>query len=332
METIVTESLRDEKSLLQEWIHRWGSSVSEVALDPSCLIFRTPGIDGFIGYRIESGCAIIYGDPVCAPEDMPSLALTFYSFCQANHLRLIYIIVSEPFASWAIDHVCNVMIEVGEELTFDPFENPKEGSNKARLRNKLRHAGKLGLKVNEYLSYDEKLEHAMKQAGAEWLKGRRGPQIYLGYLNFFDHRIDKRWFYVQDGDSIIGTALLSKLEARKGWLLKFLIITPKAPRGTSELLMMTILETLKKEGCHFLTNGMVPAEKIGQTVGLGKFSTWLARKIFKIARWFFKLQQRKTYWEQFSPKAEKVYLLFSEPNLSLQEIRAVMKALKIDFF
>ena len=61
----------------------------------------------------------------------------------------------------------------------------------------------------------------------------------------------------------MGIALLSKLESQCGWFLKYLISIPEAPRGTSELMMMSILEILRNENCRFLTYGMVPAKQSG---------------------------------------------------------------------
>lgn len=322
------EGINGEK--IEKWVHRWGCSISEAVLDPACQFFHVPNIDGLIGYRLESNCAVIYGDPICAPNDMPLLAEAFHLYCQERKRNIIYVSASEGFAKWAIDHLCSIMIEVGEEVIFDPQVNCQEGPKGSRLRNKISHAHMLGLSVAEYLTYDTKLEQAIQQIGAAWLQAREGPQIYLGHLNFFENRMDKRWFYIKQGEHILGIALLSRLEARAGWLLKFLISVPNSPRGTSELLMTSVLEILRSENCHFLTYGMVPADQLGKIAGLGKFSSWLAQCAFNAAKWIFKLDQRRIYWQKFHPKTEPSYIVFCEPRIRLQEIRALMKSLKID--
>jgi lysylphosphatidylglycerol synthetase-like protein (DUF2156 family) len=327
---IQTDLIADE-SLIETWVHRWGGAVSEMTLDPTCHLFQVPGIEGFIGYQVESGCLVVFGDPICAPEEMPALALAFYNYCRERRLDFIYIIVSERFAKWAIRNICKIMIEIGEELTFDPREDPKQGSRGYRLRNRIRHAKHQGLTFHEYFPIDPQLEEAMQQVGNAWLRGRRGPQIYLGRVNLFENRTDKRWFYLKRDDQVMGTALISKLESRQGWLLKSLIITPEAPRGSSELLMMSILETLRDEGCHYLTYGMVPKRHLGEIEGLNAFSAWIAQRAYKIAKWIFKLEHRRTYWLKFDPISEKSFLLFSKPNLGFQEIRAILKTLKIDY-
>lgn len=327
---IESKTLCDEKSLIERWVHQWGGAASEAILDSDCSIFRLPEIDGFIGYREELGCAIVYGDPVCGENNRAQLAIAFHQFCQTKNLNIIYLIASKSFAHWALNHHSNAIIEVGEELIFDPAIDSTSGHRGYRLRNKANHLHHLGFEAYEYLSEDPQLEQAIQEVGNEWQRARQGPQIYLGHLNFFKNRDDKRWFYVKNKDKVIATALLSRLEKRHGWLLKFLVVAPQSPRGTSETLMLFILQTLKKENCPFITYGMVPADRLGEVIGLDKFSAWLGRIVFKLALWFFRLHQRKAYWQKFHPISEPAYLVFSNPNLNLSQIRALMRALKIE--
>lgn len=318
-----------DTSLIEKWVHRWGSSVSETVLESHFQYFLIPNVEGFIGYHLESGYAVVVGDPVCPIEDMPRITHAFQCYCKEKKINIIYMVASESFAKWLMQQrECKVMVEVGEELIFDPQYDYREGPQASKLRNKIKHCHGLGITVNEYLSHDAKLERAIQQAGNEWLQGRRGPQIYLADLNFFNNRLDKRWFYIQNGTQILGMALLSKIEARKGWLLKFFIVVPGAPRGTSELLMAKVLDTLRDEYCHFMTYGLVPAKDLGEIIGLGKFSSWFIKNLYKMILWFFNLNQRKIFWEKFHPKGERIYLLFSQPYIGFKGIRAIFKSLK----
>lgn len=311
-------------------IHKWGCSISEAVLESPCHYFSIPEIDGFIGYQICQGCAIILGDPVCAPDNKPALAKAFSKHCEQHQLSFIYFIASESFSKWAIHEVCSVMIEVGEEMIFDPFIDPTIGHRAARLRNYIHHAQHLGLSVKEYVAYDKELEQAILEVGKSWRKARKGPQIYLGKLNFFDNRHNHRWFYLQDKDhKVKGMALLSRLDAYQGWLLKFLIAAPEAPRGSSELLMISILETLKQEDCHCVTYGMIPGERLGKTIGIGRVARWGVQVVFQAAKWIFNLGQRKLYWKKFQPRTEKALVLFSHA-IGIKELRALSKAMKID--
>ena len=320
-----------ERRQIENWVHRWGNSSSEAVLESGCLFFNVPNIEGLIGYRLASGYAVVFGDPICTLKDKPLLAKAFHSFCKEKNLNIIYLIATEPFAKWAIQNGCNVLIEAGEELIFDPQIDPTKGSQASKLRNYIHHAQNEGVTFHEYIARDVALENAMEQVGKEWLKTRRGPQIYLGDLVFFGDRQERRWFYIKNGDHVVAMALLSKLKAYQGWLLKFFLTAPNSPRGTSELLMKSIMDTLREENCHYVTLGMIPAERLGEIIGLDRFSTWFARFAFEISKKIFRLNNRKAYWLKFHPKSARSYILFSKPSVGLRELLAVMKALKSNF-
>lgn len=323
-----TESTAVEKRLIEQWIHLWGNAASEAVLDTTFSFFRLPPIEGLIGYRIVQDYAVVIGDPICPRDKIPDLTRAFHLYCEEKKLNIIYIIASEEFAKWATEGLCRVMIEVGEELVFDPQFDPTEGAKGNRLRNKVSFARRHGLIFQEYLAYDPKLEHSILQVGEAWLKARRGPQLHLGgSLNFFDDRTYKRWFYVKNEKAILGMAVISKLDAQKGWLLKFLMGVPGAPRGTTELLMTSILATLRGESCHFLTYGMVPAKQLGEVEGLSKFSIWLAKNIFKIAKWVFNLDQRRAYWQKYRPQTARTFVLFDKSTITFKAVQAIIRTL-----
>jgi len=317
------------KSLTQ-LVHRWGNASSEALLESHSDLFRTPGIDGVIGYRLHSNYAVTFGDPICPIADAPQLATAFHKFCQEKNLNIIYIITSEKFANWAIQNQCRVLIEIGEEIIFDPQQDLTDGHKGRKLRNYLSHASHMGLQFHEYLGHDEHLEHSIGQVGKVWLKSRSGPQIYLGDLEFFEDRTDKRWFYIRQDEKMMGMALMSKLESQSGWFLKYLISVPEAPRGTSELMVKSILEILRNENCRFLTYGMIPGKNLGEIVGLSKFSTYMARLGYNLSKWYFHLDQRKTFWQKFRPKTERSFMLLSTETIGFQEIRAIVKSFKMD--
>lgn len=331
-ESVIQGNVEQQDSQIERWVHQWGCSMSEAVLDCNCNFFRSSGIDGAIGYVIESDCAVVLSDPICPPEQMPELAFAFQKYCQEQSWNAIYVMATERFAKWAINNLCSILIESSEECVFDPQIDPTQGHKAQKLRNYFNHAQKLGLTVHEYFSVeiDSELENSLQNVADEWIRKRKGPQIHLGYLRLFKHRAYKRWFYIKHAEQFLGVAVLCKLEAKQGWLLKYLITLPEAPRGASELLMVSILEALRAENCRFLTNGILPLDHLGETQGLNAISRCLTKIAFNTVKWIFKLNQRKTFWRQFKPRTAPYYALLTNPKLGFKEIRAVLKAVKID--
>lgn len=323
-----------ERELIIDLVRRWGNATSDAVLDPSSQIFFSPKRDGLIAYRLESDCAVVFGDPVCAPEEQCSLAKAFYHFCLEQNWKIIFIAASEQFAKWAREHICKVLLRFGDESVMDPHDDPRErtGTNASLVRRKSKQPIKEGATINEYLSgSDPSLEAAIEEVGDLWLKNRKGPQVHISHVHLFDNRVGKRWFYVTLRDEVVGVVVLNQLQAKQGWLLNHLMITPAAPNGTPELLVVTALETLAKEGCHYVTFGSVPARHLTEVDGFGIVYALMARLAFSIANRILNLEGRRTFWEKFHPQNKGTYLLFSHARVGLQELLALKRGLNISF-
>ncbi|HEV8051808.1 MAG TPA: phosphatidylglycerol lysyltransferase domain-containing protein [Parachlamydiaceae bacterium] len=325
------ENIAEEiNSKQKELFIRYGSAASEAMFDFPCNYFQIPDGTGFIAYRIEFNCAIIFGDPICPSEEQTKLTQEFHKFCTASALSVIYITVSEGFKDWLHEHTDfgKISIEVCEELVFDPLTTPNSFSN--RLLHRVDKAIKHGLTFHEYQPIDKKIEKSLLDLGDKWHKSIKGPHLYLGHLNFFESYIGKRWFYVKDGENITSMVMLSKLEAHGGWLLKFLAILPNSFQETSEFLMVSLLKTLQKENCLFLSKGMLPVDQLGEIRGVGPFSTLLFKSTYKVINHFLKFQIHKEYWKRYNPKKSPSYLIFSNSRIGIKEIRAMNKVFKME--
>jgi lysylphosphatidylglycerol synthetase-like protein (DUF2156 family) len=327
----MTKAKEMSRSEIAECIKRWGCSASIALFDPACKIFTLPNTEGLIGYHIESSCIVVFGDPVCPPGSTFKLTEGFHQFCHDHGKSVIYLTASERFSQWAMEHVCHALLEVEEELILDPSSYPKTGSNGRLLHKKMNHAIHAHVSVKEYLGQDEKIEKAIEKAGSEWLNARKGPQIFLSHASVFEDRIGRRWFYAEQGDKIVGALLLNRLDIRQGWLLYLLMVMPDAPGGTSEYLILSALDMLAAEQCHSFSFGASAAEQLGQIVGLDKFSSWIARTIFKASKRIFHLDNRRKFWKKFEPHNERSFILFSKPRIGIKEILAVMRTLNASF-
>lgn len=310
---------------VSQYIKKWGNSASIALLDSRCQIFSHPTIEGVVGYLVEDDHAVVFGDPVCAPENMPKLANAFHEFSKEKDNHVIYLTASEEFSNWAMGNCCQSLLEVEEELVVDPANYPKKGSNGRLLHKKMNHATRANVVVKELDETDEVTKRHILDAEIQWLQGRKGPQMYMAHINFFDEACGKRCFYAEQNGRVVGFIYLSRLEAHDGWLLYLLATVPDAPGGTSEYLVLTVLDKLAEEDCHFFTFGVSAIEKMGEIVGLGTIYSWVARMGFKVAKKIFPLDNRRSFWKKFEPKSKRSFILFNQPNISFKEIRAIMK-------
>lgn len=308
-----------------EYIKKWGGSASISLLDPKCEIFTHPGIAGAIGYHLVDNKAVAFGDPVCSIEEKPLLAQAFDAFAKEQAKDVIYIAASEHFSKWAMENVCQSMLETEEELIVDPAKYPKKGANGRLLHKKLNHAERAKVAIKEFDHQDEILKQQIIEVEKKWLLARKGPQMYMSHIDFFAEGCGKRCFYAQQNGALVGAVFLTRIEAHNGWLLYLLMSTPEAPGGTSESLVIRTLDQLTAEGCQYFSFGLSAAERMGEIVGMSAFSAWVARMGFTLAKKIFPLDNRRKFWKKFEPVQQRSLILFSNPSIGFQEIRAIMK-------
>lgn len=312
-----------------EIVRKWGGVNTDGILDASCRFFSLPNIEGFIGYRIEMNHAIAFGDPVCAQKNKNLLAFEFQKYCEEQNLGVVYTIVSEAFAQWGVENLSGASIEFGQNFILNPLNNPMDntGSKAILVRNKVKHALRQGVDVQEYFGNDLSLEKSMEEVANLWLQSRRGMQVHLSKINLFNNRYGKRWFYAKQKGNIVGILTLNELQSYHGWLLNNVMARKEASNGTSELLVISALEALKKENCQFVLVGPVPAKQLGKIIGLSHVTVMLIRGLFTCAKKIFRLEGHEIYWKKFQPSLQNSYLLFPKKNVCFSSIRAMFRAL-----
>jgi lysylphosphatidylglycerol synthetase-like protein (DUF2156 family) len=326
IDTASTDTTSDRLSVV-ELVRKWADVNTDGILDKTTQTFSVPHIEGLIGYRIEFGNAVVYGDPACALENKVALAKEFESYCESRNMRIIYVIVSEEFANLAVDNLSCSIMEFGRKFVLNPASY-KDGKT-SLLRKKIRQSSRHGVEIHEYTESNPQIEQSIEQVATEWVQARKGIQIYLAEPTLFADRFGKRWFYAKQEGKIIGFLLLNRLESQEGWLLNNVMVSKGSPSGVSEHLAVSALQTLEKENCHFVLIGPVPGKDLGKIIGIGKILTSLARWAFKGVKKICKLEGHEVFWEKFEPELKSSYLLFPNKQFRLSTIIAVFRALNI---
>jgi lysylphosphatidylglycerol synthetase-like protein (DUF2156 family) len=312
-----------------EIVRAHGGAVSHGLLDPRCRHFRVPRLEGLIGYRRWRRCAVAIGEPVCAPEDVTKLAESFRDFCRRRGWDTLYAAADARFGAWAIENGY-AAIHFGDTLIVDPRIDPERGPAARHLRQKVNHTRRSGVVVEEYrpaAKRDPALEHAMGDAVVAWLRAREGLQIFLGGVRLFADRLGRRWFHARHRDRIVGVLSMVHLGKRNGSMLNAVMVRPEAPVGTSELLVVSGLAALRREGASFATFGIAPRPSLGRIVGLGARSAWLARTVYRTSVRLFDLDGRSLYWEKYAiARREESFVLLQPPRLTPGDAFALLRA------
>lgn len=309
---------------LASFVKRLGNPQSTTLLHSPSNVFQISQVDGVIGYHLIGKCAVVIGDPICLPQDIAELIKAFHLHCQESHWKTVYLLAYRDFAYWLINNGCHSLIQVGSEISI----NPTNFEKKTKLQWKLNKAIKYGVQVKEYKDFNPLLENQMKNIIHTWLKQRRGPQIHLGEINFFNSDAEKRIFYAEHKDKIIGVLMLTPVDRYQGWVVSSYLAILGAPAGTTEHLLCTTVESLAKENCHFLCLGTISGTKFGEVIGLSPFGKIFANLIFRAARWIFKLDAKAIYLKKYHPFLRSTFLLCRN-KLTISELLAIKHVLNV---
>ncbi len=311
---------------LSDMVQQWGNAFSIALFDPKTNLFNTPSVDGLLGYRSISNTLVVFGEPVCAADDMPLIAGDFFHYCRDYGKNAIFVAISSQFLKYIKSHHPACSLQVGDEIILDPTINIKEqtGPDARRLRNKYNQAVREAVTIKEYKGHDILLESALEQISLEWIQNRKGPQIFQQHINLFENRLHKRWFYAEYKNTIAGLIVLNKI--RQGWVLNIAMMSAQAPRYLSEFMILELLDILKNEGCEHLSIGLIPSTHLGGMDGMGFISKKFVQSLYKIARRLFKLNHRQQFWKKFKPNSVPMHIAFSGSKVKITDAIALIRA------
>jgi lysylphosphatidylglycerol synthetase-like protein (DUF2156 family) len=317
-------------STVVDLVRQYGGVVSHAALDPSHSAFRAPGIDGLISYLPVCRCAVVQGDPVCAPEHKAQLADAFADYCADKGWSILYVTATAGMQAYAHERGY-VSMEVADLLVADPQNDPEAGPEGRHLRQHLNHARRAEVKVSEYKGEpDTQFEAETQAMCASWLRGRHGLQMYLGRPRLFDDRVGRRWFIAEQAGKVVGFLSMLRVGCTEcPNLINIVFSSPAAPLYTNELMVATALQALREEGVRSICLGVGPLEKLGRIEGCGATAEWLSRKLYYLSSTKLMHQYDKTvFWEKFRvAQREPLYLLFQSSPIGLREIYALLRGL-----
>lgn len=322
----------NEQRLVSPYIQQWGRAPSIAVMDSACKIFYTADIDGIIGYRDEAGCILVFGDPLCKPDDVSRLVEAFHKHFIAQKKTIIYLLASEHFKAWASKHgYIKTALSMGNEIIVNPLVDPLSlrGKHASSLRNIYSLINRVGITFHEYIGHDMHIEHTMEEIGQQWVQNRKGPQTSLLHVDIFSNRANKRFFYAEHNKRIVGVIILNRLDAYQGWTINTLVCSNDAPKYSSEYMILHTLSLLRKERCTYFSFGTLPVSDLKTIEGLGKVATLLAPYFFRATKKIFNLNKRKQYWQKFAPEIHPSYLLIHKKGVGVRDIFGILRAFNV---
>jgi phosphatidylglycerol lysyltransferase len=213
-------------------------------------------------------------------------------------------------------------IAMGAQPVWNPAEWPEIVRSRRSLRAQLSRSLNKGVRIESLAPADDA---EIRQTLLEWLQSRRLPPMhFLVEPEVLAGVVDDRILLVARRErSIVAFLVASPVTARNGFLIEELARSPRAPNGTSELLIDAAMNRFAEAGCTYATMGLVALAQ-GTTSGN---PLWL-RGLMHIARAhanrFYNFRGLERFRAKMHPANwEKLYAISNERRFSPQALYAV---------
>ena len=321
------------KELVLEALRRYGyqSQSYNILLRDKSYFFSSRGIDGVIAYVMRAGVALVAGDPVCDPGDIPAFLDEFREFCRHRRWKCCLQAITERCED-AARSLGFGSIKIGEEPIVDLKRLSWAGGRFGDLRGDIRGAKKRGLSVVEYRPLDERRpewERQMDELSLAWMrfKGSGEFSFLIGEPRLSDPG-DRKYFLALGDNQVEAFVVCTPIFARNGVYFDLMRRKEEPLRGTVQLLITDAFRLLKDQGYELATLGTAPlASEHVDDPDQSRFIELTLQFAFNYLGYFHRYKPLYQFKEQFGPTSwEARYLAYWPPRFSPVMLYALLKA------
>ncbi|RMJ15475.1 hypothetical protein CDV36_004869 [Fusarium kuroshium] len=283
-------------------------------LDPAYKVFTSDQGLGALLYKLQSRTAVVAGDPLCTVEHQTALLEEFAIFRKRQGLGLAFVGTSEEFAQYAHQQGWTTL-RFGSERVINPLTNKvlrNQASKRMISQNRMLLDPKRGgtsLKVYcpSITGVDASLEYRLQQLYDDWRQERnhkcgKDLQAFVTIYDLFSYPASTLFLYTTDKDgSITGFATLRALGAQNGFHIDPFIASSTAPRGITDLLIVTAMQILKHADIGYLSLGFEPASDIQEVHGQTKLESWVWKQGYNRVIKSVPVTGKAVYFNKFYP-------------------------------
>lgn len=305
-----------------------------VGIAPGIRAWTCPETGGAVAYNEFGKVWLIPGDPFASAEHLATLTEGFLRKARAEGRVVGFMPATEQFAKRSSGLGLRA-VKIGSAPYFDLATWAPRGDRAKKARAGVNQARRAGVRVTEVLEVDEKLVRETACLCTSWLTTRRSPIkfAWLFAIDVFQHKERKKYFTARDPNGrLVGFLAASPIPARDGWYLEDVLRAKDGPNGTSDLLVVEVLDLLKRDGAKLATLGTAPMAMEGHAdpdVHVSLTLSKLTRAIAPCFSVFYNFGGIRRFKGKFAPSWwESEYVLISkELTAPPRVIRAFVQAI-----
>jgi phosphatidylglycerol lysyltransferase len=281
--------------------------------------------DAVVGYVRRSAWLLAAGEPVCARGNLAAAVAGFEAFARARSCSVCYVCASEPIRQLLGGSPAHSVVTIGAQPVWNPATWPQIVRSRRSLRAQLSRSLNKGVLIESLTPEEGCRNGEIRRTLLEWLETRRLPPMhFLVEPEVLSGMVDDRLLLVARRENrIVAFLVASPVTARNGFLIEELARSPRAPNGTSELLIDAAMHRFAEAGCTYATMGLV-ALADGTT---GGNPLWL-RGLMHVARAhanrFYNFRGLERFRAKMHPASwERLYVISNERRFSPRALYAV---------
>ena len=281
-------------------------------------LWTCPETEGAVAYNEFGKVWLVPGDPLASVENLAKVSEQFLKKAHAEHRIVGFMPATKQFAKQS-KRLGLRAIKIGSAPYFDLATWAPRGDRAKKARAGVNQARRAGVHVSEVSKVDERLIRESACLCTSWLTTRRSAIRFewLFTVDLFQHKEIKRYFTARDVKGrLVGFLAASPIPARDGWYLEDVLRSKDAPNGTNDLLVVEVLDSLKRSGARLATLGTVLRASAGvadpdvQISPLLSRAAWFVAGCFSI---FYNFEGVRRFKAKFAPSWwESEYVLMSQ--------------------
>jgi phosphatidylglycerol lysyltransferase len=283
------------------------------------------GANAVVGYVNRGAWLLVAGEPVCAIGKLPGAIHDFEVFARSRDCRVCYVCATEPIRQLLAGSAEHSVVTIGAQPVWNPSDWHRIVRSRRSVRAQLNRAVNKGVQIESLPPVEGVANPEIRRTLLEWLRSRRLPPMhFLVEPEVLSGVVDDRILLLaRRGNRIVAFLVASPVAARNGFLIEELARSPRAPNGTSELLIDAAMNRFAQAGSTYATMGLVALAR-GTT---DENPLWL-RGLMHIARAhanrFYNFRGLERFRTKMHPAGwEKLYAIANERRFSPQALYAM---------
>jgi lysylphosphatidylglycerol synthetase-like protein (DUF2156 family) len=326
---------------LETLVDQYGKVSHMGILDKSYSFFVTTKRDAALYFKVRDKIAVVGGDPLCDPYKYDHLLAEFATYRKPFGFGIAFLGATSTFAAYAQEKKW-VTMQFGVERVLNPMTNAllleTSGCGKRMIsqsKQLLRKDITLGVYIPKH-GFDQVLQDQLVNIYESWCSNRNGKPKLQAYMTVYDpFSMPDLMTYIYTKDAAgepCGFAALRKIV--NGYHIDPCIAAPGAPRGISELLIISTMSLLHKAGVSYLSLGFEPCTDLGEITGLAKPVQAITRLVHRRTYCDLPIGGKRDFHNKFRPDEEQeanLYLVFPGRSMpSIKHMKAMMHIVNID--